>query len=474
MRILFATAEAYPLAKVGGLGDVAGSLPKALKALGHDVRIVLPRYGSIRDTGRDLGTFPVRIGNESVEARLRMSNIDAVPVYLIDYPPLFDREKIYEYEDDGKRFGFFCKAVLDMLPASDFWPEVIHANDWHTALVPTFLTTARAHDGRYGRIGTILTIHNLQHQGLFGRDLFEWLGLPAESWGVEGVEFYGRLNFLKAGIVHADRVTTVSPTYAREIQTEEFGVRLDGLLRSRSAKLSGILNGIDTDVWNPARDSFIIQKYSKSTVERKAANKAALQREAALPPVATVPLLGMVSRVTDQKGFDILMPALGDILDIGAQVVLLGAGEAKYEATLSELAKSTPGFVAFLKYDETMAHRIYAGSDFFLMPSKFEPCGLGQMISLRYGTLPIVRRTGGLADTVIDLSSEAKMGNGFVFSDYTPEAFVDAVRRAVDFYRGPRGLKTARQRAMSADLSWKASARKYAALYQQAASEAGR
>lgn len=470
MKVLFAAAEAYPLAKVGGLGDVAGSLPKALKALGHDVRIVLPKYAVIRSAVGDLGPFPVGVGGGPQEARLRTTSLDGVPVYLIDRPDLYDRPKVYEYEDDGERFGFFCKALLGLLPVADFWPDVLHLNDWHSALAAALLKTTYAGDERYRRIRAILTIHNLQHQGLFGRDLFEWLGLPSEAWSPEGVEFYGRLNFMKAGIAYADLVSTVSPTYAQEIQTQEFGYGLDGFLRSRSSKLFGILNGIDYDVWNPAKDRHIAQAYSKSTIEKKAKNKAALQREAGLKADPKVPLLGMVSRITEQKGLDLLVPALPATLELGAQVVILGTGEKKYEDPLAQLSGTERSLVAYLKYDEALAHRIYAGSDFFLMPSKFEPCGLGQLISLRYGTVPIVRATGGLADTVTDVKAHPGKGNGFVFEAYTSEGFLDAVRRAVQFYRAGRGWKSLRQRAMSTDLSWDASARQYAAAYQRAVS----
>jgi len=468
MKILFAAAEAYPLAKVGGLGDVAGSLPKALKALGHDVRIALPRYGMIREWAEDLGSFSVRIGGGEEEARLRTSSIDGVPVYLVEKPELFDRPKVYEYEDDGRRFGFFSKSLLDLLPRADFWPDVIHCNDWHSALAPALLRTLYAGDERYRPIHTVLTIHNLQHQGLFGRDLADWAGLPPETWTPEGVEFYGQLNCMKAGIVHADLVNTVSPTYAQEIQTEEFGCRLDGLLRSRSSKLSGILNGIDYDVWNPAKDALLAQTYTKSTIEKKAKDKAALRKEVGLPSDANAPLLGMVSRITEQKGLDLVVAALPDVLKLGAQVVVLGTGEKKYEDRLAAFATGTPGFAAFLRYDEALAHRIYAGSDFFLMPSKFEPCGLGQIISLRYGTVPIVRATGGLADTVADVDRDPKKGNGFVFSEYTPEAFLDATQRGVAFFRKKRGWKALQRRAMSANLSWKASAKQYVRWYERA------
>ena len=468
MKILIASAEAYPLAKVGGLGDVAGSLPKALRALGHDVRVVLPKYQGVRDVKDDLGPFSVRIGGETHEARLRTSAIDGVPVYLVDHAPFFDRPKVYEYEDDGERFAFFGRAILDMLPTANWWPDVLHVHDWHSALAAAFLRTTHAGDERYRRIRTVLTIHNLQHQGLFGRDLFEWTGLPPEAWNPEGVEFYGRFNVLKAGIVYADRVNTVSPTYAKEIQTAEYGEGLDGLLRSRAAKLSGILNGIDTDVWNPAKDSHIAERYTKSTIAKKARDKHALQREVGLAVDPKAPLVGIVGRVTGQKGFDILTPVLPEILRMGAQVILLGTGERRYEEPLAMLAKENPSFVAALKYDEALAHRIYAGSDFFLMPSRFEPCGLGQIISLRYGTVPIVRATGGLADTVTDATADPKAGNGFVFAEYATEALLDAAKRAVEFHRKGRGWKALQQRGMAADHSWKASARAYAALYEAA------
>ena len=467
MKILFASAEVYPLAKVGGLGDVAGSLPAALRDLGHDVRIVMPRYGSVTATGKDLGTFAVGIGGADHEAKLRATKLDGVPVYLVDFSPLFDRPKVYEYPDDGQRFAFFAKAVLDLLPAAKFWPDVIHCNDWHTALAPAFLQSL-AGDDPYRRIRSVLTIHNLQHQGLFGRDLFEWTGLPAETWNPEGVEFYGKMNFLKAGIVYADKVTTVSPTYAAEIQTPEYGYNLDGLLRSRTGKLSGILNGIDYTVWNPAKDPNIAATYTKSTLDRKTDNKASLQKEVGLPVSPTAPLIGIVSRVTEQKGFSLLIPAIPDILRLGAQIVLLGTGEKVYEEPLERLSATKAGVVAYLKYDEVLAHRIYAGSDFFLMPSKFEPCGLGQMISLRYGTIPIVRATGGLSDTVGDVAADPKGGNGFLFSKFSGPELLDAISRAVAFYRKGRGWRALQQRAMATDLSWAASAKAYAAVYSAA------
>ena len=467
MKVLFASAEAYPLAKVGGLGDVAGSLPKALRDLGHDVRIAMPRYGSIREA-KDVGSFRVAIGGADHDAKLRTTRIGDVPVYLIDFAPLFDRPKVYEYPDDGQRFAFFGKAVLDMIPTAAWQPDIVHLNDWHTALAAAYLKTTYRGDDRYRRLRSVFTIHNLQHQGIFDREVFDWAGLPPETWDPEGVEFYGKMNFLKAGVVYADRVNTVSPTYAREIQTEEYGFGLDGLLRSRASKLSGILNGIDYDVWNPSKDTYIPQKYSKSTLEKKAKNKSALQKDSGLAVESKVPLIGIVTRLTEQKGLDILIPAIPEIMNLGVQVVLLGTGEPVYEEPLERFSAAKKGFVAYVKYDESLAHRIYAGSDFFLMPSRFEPCGLGQEISLRYGTIPIVRATGGLADTVVDVGADPKTGNGFVFSDYKPGALADAVRRAVEFYRLRRGWKPLQQRAMGRDLSWRASAQAYSDLYKNA------
>ena len=468
MRVLFAAAEAYPLAKVGGLGDVAGSLPKALAAIGHDVRIVLPRHGVIRDVRDDLGAFPVSIGGKTREARLRTSAIDGVPVYLVDAKEWFGRPQVYEYADDGKRFAFLGRAILDLLPAAGWWPDVIHLNDWHTALAAAYLRTTHAKDARYRGIRTVLTIHNLQFQGVYDRDFFIWTGLPAETWNPEGVEFFGRMNFLKAGIVYADRVNTVSPTYAKEIRTETQGERLEGLLRSRASKLSGILNGIDYEVWDPAQDPHIAWRYTRKTVAAKAANKEALQREVGLAGEADTPLLGIVSRLTAQKGFDLVLDAMAGLLRLGTQVVLLGTGEKMYEQRLAAMAEENDSLAAALKYDEGLAHRIYAGSDLFLMPSRFEPCGLGQMISLRYGTVPLVRATGGLADTVRDVTVHPTEGNGFVFREYTAEAFLAAARRAVALYRMRPRWSALRARGMGTDLSWAASAQSYEKLYGQA------
>src|SRR2546425_3964863 len=335
-----------------------------------------------------------------------------------------------------------------MIPAAGWQPDVVHLNDWHTALAAAYLKTTYRDDDQYRRLRCIFTFHNLQHQGIFDREVFDWAGLPPETWDPEGVEFYGKMNFLKAGIVYADRVNTVSPTYAKEIQTAEYGFGLDGLLRSRASKLSGILNGIDYDVWNPAKDPHMPEKDSRCPSEKKAKNKSVLQKDSGLAMESKVPLIGIVSRLTEQKGLDILIPAIPEIMNLGVQVVLLGTGEPVYEEPLERFAAAGKGFVAYVKYDESLAHRIYAGSDFFLMPSKFEPCGLGQEISLRYGTIPIVRATGGLADTVSDVGADPKNGNGFVFTEYKPGVLADTVRRAVEFYRLRRGWEPWRQRAM--------------------------
>src|SRR3989454_6429474 len=414
------------------------------------------------------GPSPVGIGGGAHEAHLKSTETGGVPLYLVDGQGLFARPKVCGYPGDGNGFAGFGGATPALLPAANWWPDVVHLNDWHAGLAAAFLKAAHASDPRYRQVRSVFTIHNLQHQGLFDRDLFDWTGLPRDMWNPEGVEFYGQLNFLKAGIVYADRVTTVSPTYAKEIQTAEYGFGLEGLLRSRAAKLSGILNGIDYDVWNPAKDPHIPQKYSKSTLEKKAKDKSALQKGAGLAVESKIPLIGIVSRLTEQKGLDILIPAIPEIMNLGVQVVLLGTGEPVYEEPLERFAAAGKGFVAYVKYDEALAHRIYAGSDFFLMPSKFDPCGLGQEISLRYGTIPIVRSTGGLADTVSDVGANPKTGNGFVFTDYTPGALADAVRRAVEFYRVRRGWRPLQQRAMGRDLSWSASAQTYADLYKDA------
>ncbi len=469
MRILFVASEVYPFAKTGGLADVAGSLPKALQQLGHEVNVVMPRYGFIRNPRMDMGSFTVPMGDgESEVAELKEDSLDKarkVPVLMVDHHRYFaNRDKLYMYDDDGRRFAFFCRAVVETARFLNLRPDVIHCNDWHTGLVPVYLKTVYGKDPKLAGTRTLFTIHNQQYQGIFDREVFDYTGLPEETFTMEGLEFFGNLNFLKAGIVYADHVNTVSKTYAKEIQTPEFGHGLDGLLRRLSHKVSGVVNGIDVEEWDPVHDPRIPHPYAPGDLRGKGLDKRELQREAGLKPTERVPLLGFISRLVDQKGLDILMPALPRILE-EAQVVILGTGDPKYHEGLTALAHRARGFGLYLKYDEDLAHRIYAGSDMFLMPSKFEPCGLGQLISMRYGTVPVVRRTGGLADTVMDYDEQPDVGTGFVFDEYTSAALSGAVRRAVRAFHDDRRWAKVVHNAFGQDFSWRASAEKYSQLY---------
>ncbi|MDI3281416.1 MAG: glycogen synthase GlgA [Bacillota bacterium] len=481
LKILLVSPEVVPFAKVGGLADVAGSLPKALATLGegelgHDVRVALPRYQRIAG-GRYRTDFPVPMGPRQETAIIRETNIEAklgevkreIPVYLVDNYHYFNREGIYAYGDDAERFAFFCKAVLEMLPRLGFQPDVIHCNDWQTGLIPLYLRTKYRHDPFYSRMAAVYTIHNLQYQGNFDRAILPLLGIGDELFHPEGVEFYGTVSFMKAGLQFADVLSTVSPTYAEEIKTPELGERMDGLLRKRADDLYGIVNGINYHEFNPQTDPRLWFNYDKDHPEGKRENKRALQQELRLP-VRELPLLGVISRLVSQKGIDLLAPVLDDLMQLDVQMVLLGTGDPHYERLFQDFQRRYPDRIAvFIGFNGVLAQRIYAGSDLFLMPSRFEPCGLGQMISMRYGTIPVVRATGGLADTVRDYTDNPETGNGFVFRAYEPEALLDAVRRALEVYRRDQNewLRLVR-RVMEIDHSWAKSAAGYVELYQAA------
>lgn len=473
-RVLIVSPEINPLAKTGGLADVAGSLPLALRGLGCDVRVAMPRYRSVRASLDYVIDFAVPMGRGAIEtAVVKMASLDQdVPAYLIESYRLFDRPSLYGYPDDAERFGFFCRAVLEMLERIGWVPEVIHCNDWQSAMIPTYLRLFYQPTGRHRGIGTLFTIHNVEYQGHFGPEAMETLGLPWELYRPEGVEFYGSVNLLKAGILYSDMVNTVSASYAREIQTPELGGGLDGVLRTSSHKLRGILNGLDYSLWDPERDGALEQRFSARSITLRTRNKAALQRELGLPEDAGAFLLGFVSRLTAQKGVDLLARALPELLSAGDQVVALGTGDESYMELMRQLAAQHPGALRVsLKFDDRLARRIYAGCDAFLMPSKYEPCGLGQMISLRYGAVPIVRRTGGLADTVVDASEPD--GNGFVFDGYTPDALVEAVARAREAFSDRSHWCALVARGMARDFSWKASALSYLKIYEEIIARSG-
>ncbi|MBU0704444.1 MAG: glycogen synthase [Chloroflexi bacterium] len=472
LKILFLAAEAVPFAKVGGLADVAGSLPQAIQALGHDVRLMIPRYGTIRsDQFRlekigDPLLIPVGPGTERVH--LVGSMLDAkVPVYLIwDEHYFSSRDQIYGFEDDAQRFTVFGRGALAALRSLDWKPDIIHTNDWHTGIVPTWLNTEGRQDPFYADIATLFTIHNLAYQGIAGRLILTFAQM--EYVKHLPVEQPGTVNWMAQGIAHADLVNTVSERYAEEILTPEMGMGLAPLLQERKTRLFGVVNGIDYEQWNPATDTHIPHRFDSNTLDQRVTNKTALQQQARLPVRPEVPLVGMVTRLDKVKGMDLLEPVLEWLLaqERKVQFVLLGTGDPQYHEMFQQVQARFPNRMrAFLKFDDALARRIYAGADMFLMPSGVEPCGLGQMIAMHYGCIPIVRATGGLADTVTDKRGR---GTGFTFTEYTSEACQAALTRALNAYDNKKAWRRMQQRGMAIDFSWSASAKKYIKLYHQA------
>ena len=474
-------SEAEPFAKTGGLADVASSLAKALARRGHDIRLILPLYRQVERAR--LGVHPtswqvpVELNGRRRNARVWQSVVPGsrVHVYLLDQPDLFDRQALYQeyghdYPDNLERFSVFVQAVLRLIPQLGWQPDILHCHDWQTALACAYASLKTGAAGALAaRLKTVLTVHNLSYQGLFPAAQWPLTGLPPEAFSVQGLEFYGQINCLKGGLMYADALTTVSPTYAKEIQTPAFGCGLDGVLRDRAHELTGILNGIDADVWNPQTDPHLPATYSAARPAGKAECKRALQRAQGLAERDDELLIGMVQRLVGQKGIDLFLAAAEQLLEMPVQVVLLGAGEPAYHKQLDALAARHPGRVSVtLAFHDALAHQIEAGADAFLMASRFEPCGLNQMYSMRYGTVPIVRRVGGLADTVVDATPEhlaQRRATGFVFREPTPEALVEAVRRAVNAFLH-RGTWTQLMRTgMAKDVSWTRSAGQYEALY---------
>jgi starch synthase len=474
LKILFLAAEAVPFAKVGGLADVAGSLPKALRALGHDVRLMLPRYGTIRSDQFHLqkigDPFPVPLGPGEEHVRLVGSTLDGeVPAYLIWNEQYFSsRDRVYGFEDDVQRFTVFGRAALAALQVLDWKPDVIHANDWHTGIVPAWLGTAGQRDIFYRDIASLFTIHNLAYQGIAGRLILTFAQM--ESLQHLPVEEPGMVNWIAQGIAYADVISTVSKRYAQEILTPEAGMALTPLLKGRKKRLFGVLNGIDYQAWDPATDPSISHRFDAETLDQRAPNKTVLQQRARLPTQPEIPLIGMISRLDEVKGMDLMEPVLEWLLgETEAQFVLLGTGQPKYHEMFKRVQACFPDqMCAFLKFDDALARRIYAGADMLLMPSRIEPCGLGQMIAMRYGCVPVVRTTGGLADTVLNYTTRQRRGTGFTFTEYTPKACRRALNRALKVYRNKKAWRGLQQRGMSADFSWSASAQEYIRLYQQA------
>jgi len=474
MKILFAASEAVPFVKTGGLGDVVGALAPVLAREGHDVRVIIPQFTAISQEYLSrmshVCDFEVQLGWRRQYCGIEMLKKDGVTWYFMDNKYYFGRPYIYGMGgDEYERFGFYCRAVLNMLPLVDFQPDVIHAHDWQSGMIPALLKIQYAHLPFYSGIKTVFTIHNLQYQGIFGiREVQDILGLGDSLWTEDKLECFGCANFLKAALVYADLITTVSPSYAEEIQTAYYGERLDGLLRARHEDLHGVLNGIDMEEYNPATDPKIKQNYSPEHLEGKAACKQALQEELGLEIRPDVPLIGMVGRLSNQKGLDLVDYVIADIMREDVQLVVLGMGEGRYFNLFSWAEGEYAGRVAArFTMDHQLAHRIYAGADLFLMPSQFEPCGLSQMIAMRYGTIPVVRETGGLRDTVLSYNEFSGEGNGFTFFNYNAHDMLHTIQRGTDYYKNqPEIWKKLQERGMTSDFSWKRSAKRYLALYE--------
>ncbi len=460
MKIAICASEVVPFAKTGGLADVGGALPLALEEEGQDVIVIMPGYKSVRNLKG------VKI--ERLKEGVSYSVIGKkVKVFFIENDAYFGRDSLYgdksgDYKDNLDRFSFYCRRAIELMKEIKFKPDVVHCHDWQSALIPVFLKNSFAGDSFYKNTKTVLTIHNIGYQGLFPKEEFPNLGLDWKLFNMEILEFYYKENVLKGGIVFSDLVTTVSATYSKEIQTKQFGFGLEGILAKRKASLSGILNGLDYSIWNPETDKYIAGNYSLKTIEDKSQCKKDLQKICNLPLNEKVPLFGIVSRLAEQKGFDILAEDIDAICKLKLQMVILGTGDLKYHQILEAIVKKYPKVVSLhLKFDDSLAHKIYAGSDIFLMPSKYEPCGLGQLISLRYATLPLVFKTGGLADTVT-------RENGFVFDIYNKEELLKAIKGAMLVFGQKKKWAALMSTAMQCKFSWRESAKKYIQLYKKA------
>jgi starch synthase len=475
--VLIIGSEALPFAKTGGLADVLGALPPALARLGWRVTLALPRYRDI-DDGTLVERFSMTIGGSVFDGGFYEASLaNGVHALLIDSPEMYGREALYgvgntDYPDNARRFALLARATLEFVGRRGAGPAVVHAHDWQAGLAPVYLKTLYASHPILGESPSVLTIHNLAYQGLFEPDWLPRLDLPWSLYATDQMEYWGRISFLKGGINNAEIITTVSPRYAQEIQTPALGFGFDGILRARSADLVGILNGIDVDEWDPSRDPVLPQPYTSDDLSGKAAAKRELLSRMRLPAdhrAMARPLVGMVSRMVDQKGFDLIAAVVEDLLALDAAWVVLGTGETRYEDLWRLLAQRYPARVAaHLGFDEALAHLIEAGADTFLMPSRFEPCGLNQMYSLRYGTVPIVREVGGLADTVRDYSRDDPTSTGFVFREYTGAALLECVKRALALFANPPRWRTLQLAGMRQDHSWDRSAREYVKIYDRA------
>jgi len=478
LRIALVSPEVFPFAKTGGLADVAGALPKYLARHGQEVIVVMPKYRAIdgekfglTDTGLEI---TVELGEETERHKLFVSDhIPGVKTYFLEAPGYFDREQLYgtpngDYPDNSLRFGFFAKSVPEVLEALGFEADILHCNDWQTGLVPVYLKEKTENGGFLSNTKTLFTIHNIAYQGLFDPKELPKLGLSWEYFVMEGLEFWEKVSFIKGGIVFSDAVSTVSRKYSEEIQTPEFGYGLETILASKRDVLSGIPNGIDPEEWDPATDDRIAARFSASDIGPKQECKRALTDENGLAYSTDVPIIGMITRLAAQKGLDILSKCIEELVDLGIQFVILGTGDNEYHRIFEGFKEELAGKVGInIMFDAAMAQRIYAGSDMFLMPSRYEPCGLGQLISMRYGTVPIVRRTGGLSDTVTEFDPRTMSGTGFVFSEYTAGALTETVKRALNLYKDETRWRKVVENAMNYDSSWNRSSEEYIELFHK-------
>lgn len=473
MKILMAASEVEPFSKTGGLADILGALPPQLASRGHQVSVVTPLYRSVQlfEPAVLLDSLTITVGPDAHVVRVLTVANDGVTYYFVDYPPFFDRDGFYgtpagDYDDNAFRFLLFSKAVIEIARLAP--PDVIHCHDWQTGLVPALLKTVHAADPVVGGVPVVFTIHNLGYQGSFDASLMGPLGLPPGLMAVDGLEFYGRLNYLKGGLVFADALTTVSEAYAREIQTPEFGAGLEGLLSWRGSVLTGILNGVNYESWDPRTDRLIAANYAADNLEAKQACKRDLIDTFGITSGLERPLIGMVSRLAAQKGSDLVGLAAQDLMAMDVSITVLGAGDAVYVDLFRSLQQRFPGrFALQVAYDERLAHKVEAGADMFLMPSRYEPCGLNQMYSLRYGTPPVVRATGGLDDTIEPYDAATGKGNGFKFREYTAPALVAAVGAALDVYENRAQWRQLMKNGMAQDFSWARAVPKYEQIYQR-------
>jgi starch synthase len=485
LRVLFVTPEAVPFAKTGGLADVAGALPKYLHALGCEVRLAMPYYRMVKGAGLPLQylgeEIEVPIGNEILKADIYQGQLNQdIPVYFIGRDEFFDREYLYstpkgDYFDNLERFIFFSKAVLTYCQLIKFSPDIIHHHEWQTGLIPAYLKSIYRNDPFFSPTGVVFTIHNIAYQGIFKKEKFWLTGLPMEMYNPEGIEFWERINLMKAGIVYADVINTVSQKYSEEIQTPEYGYGLEGILRKRRGALYGILNGVDYQDWDPSHDPHLVAHYNLENFSAKTECKKDLLKEFNLPPsLVHSPLLGIISRLADQKGFDLLAEILEELFTLDIGLVLLGTGEQKYHDLFDQVTRKYPQKAGIrIAYDDRLAHKIEAGSDLFLMPSKYEPCGLNQIYSLKYGTIPVVRATGGLDDTIVNYDPVTRKGNGFKFVRYDAKEFLSQIKVALSFYHQPEHWKQLLRNALSEDFSWERSAEAYLQLYRKTLKKKG-